>query len=180
MDLSESLLPEREYRVRPGRWGAGQMRTGKPMLNVAYWDMGAGWKFLGEFKRGRRQNLLLECIVALHDRSEAEEIARKKLIGADTITVIELSRADLVALNIKKGDVRLWALQTVFLDASEASFFSPIPVGATYTLIGLLGRGNEIAERGLSQAIQIALAIGGAIQNPLSEFPFLRIVDWKG
>jgi hypothetical protein len=31
----------------------------------------------------------------------------------------------------------------------------------------------------LSQAIQIALAIGGAIENSLSKFPFLRIVDWK-
>jgi hypothetical protein len=69
-------------------------------------DMGAGWKFLGEFKRGRKESLSLECIVALSDRNAAEEIARKKLVGADNITAVELSRAELVALKIKQGDVR--------------------------------------------------------------------------
>jgi hypothetical protein len=69
--------------------------------------MVAGWKFLGEFKRGRRESLSLECIVALRDRNEAEEIARKKLVGADKITAVELSRAQLTALNIIQGDVRL-------------------------------------------------------------------------
>ena len=44
--------------------------------------MVAGWKFLGEFKRGRRKSLSLECIVALRDRNEAERLARKKLVGA--------------------------------------------------------------------------------------------------
>jgi hypothetical protein len=68
--------------------------------------MGAGWKFLGEFKRARRKSLLLECIVALRDRNEAERIARKKLVGADKITAVELSRAELRALNIQQGDVR--------------------------------------------------------------------------
>ena len=70
-------------------------------------DMGAGWKFLGEFKRGRKESLSLECIVALSDRNAAEEIARKKLVGADTILAVELSRAELMALNINEGDVRL-------------------------------------------------------------------------
>ena len=69
--------------------------------------MSAGWKFLGEFKRGRKESLLLECIVALRDRNEAEGIARKKLVGADTITAIELSKTELNALNIMEGDVRL-------------------------------------------------------------------------
>ena len=69
--------------------------------------MVAGWKFLGEFKRGRRKSLSLECIVALRDRNEAEAIARKKLVGADTIIAVELSRAELMALNINEGDVRL-------------------------------------------------------------------------
>jgi hypothetical protein len=69
--------------------------------------MVAGWKFLGEFKRGRRESLSLECIVALRDRNEAEEIARKKLVGADKITAVELSRAQLAVLNIIQGDVRL-------------------------------------------------------------------------
>ena len=69
--------------------------------------MVAGWKFLGEFKRARRKSLSLECIVALRDRNEAEGIARKKLVGADTIIAVELSGAELKALNIKLGDVRL-------------------------------------------------------------------------
>jgi hypothetical protein len=69
--------------------------------------MVAGWKFLGEFKRGRRESLSLECIVALRGRRKAEEIAREKLVGADKITAVELSRAQLAALNIKRGDVRL-------------------------------------------------------------------------
>ena len=69
--------------------------------------MGAGWKFLGEFKRARRKSLSLECIVALSDRNEAERLARKKLVGADKITAVELSQAELRALNINEGDVRL-------------------------------------------------------------------------
>jgi hypothetical protein len=69
--------------------------------------MRAGWKFLGEFKRGRKESLSLECIVALRDRNEAEGIARKKLVGADTITAIELSKAELNTLNVMEGDVRL-------------------------------------------------------------------------
>jgi hypothetical protein len=69
--------------------------------------MGAGWKFVGEFKRGRKASLSLECIVALRDRRAAEGIAREKLVGADTITATELSRAELKALNVMQGDVRL-------------------------------------------------------------------------
>jgi hypothetical protein len=69
--------------------------------------MTAGWKFLGEFKRGRKASLSLECIVALPDRNEAEGIARKKLVGADTITAVELSPAELRALKILQGAVRL-------------------------------------------------------------------------
>jgi hypothetical protein len=98
--------------VDPGR------RTGSPLCCFMLgWKMPwsvshagamvAGWKFLGEFKRGRRESLSLECIVALRDRNEAEEIARKKLVGADKITAVELSRAQLTALNIIQGDVRL-------------------------------------------------------------------------
>jgi hypothetical protein len=66
-----------------------------------------GWKFVGEFKRKRTASLTLECIVAVPNRKEAEEIAIKRLIGADTITATELSRADLRALDINEGDVRL-------------------------------------------------------------------------
>src|SRR5260370_31603652 len=61
-----------------------------------------------ERRRGSgRKHLSLECIVALSDRNAAEEIARKKLVGADTIIAVELSRAELMALNINEGDVRL-------------------------------------------------------------------------
>jgi hypothetical protein len=79
----------------------------KPWSASHICDMVAGWKFLGEFKRGRKESMSLECIVALRDRNHAEEIARKKLAGADMITAVELSRAQLAALNINPGDVRL-------------------------------------------------------------------------
>ena len=68
----------------------------------------AGWKFRGVFNRRRKASLSLECIVALRDRKHAEEAARKKLVGADTITVAqELSTAELAILNISEGEVRL-------------------------------------------------------------------------
>jgi hypothetical protein len=76
------------------------------------YDMKAGWKFVGEFKRGRESSLFLECIVAVRDRKEAEAIAHKKLIGADAITVTELSRAELAALRLKDGCVLLEPHQT--------------------------------------------------------------------
>ena len=61
----------------------------------------AGWKFRGVFRRGRQASLTLECIVALPDCEHAEEVTRKKLVGADTITVVEeLSTAESALLNI--------------------------------------------------------------------------------
>jgi hypothetical protein len=60
--------------------------------------MGNGWKFVGEFKRGRKAGLAIECIVAVPDLEEAKAIASKKLIGADEITAMELSRAEIKAL----------------------------------------------------------------------------------
>jgi hypothetical protein len=100
------------------RFLIGHQRTGAPQrASSGGWKkpwsalhagaMVAGWKFLGEFKRGRRKSLSLECIVALRDRNEAERIARKKLVGADKITAVELSWAELRALNMNEGDVRL-------------------------------------------------------------------------
>ena len=68
----------------------------------------AGWKFRGVFSRGRNASLSLECIVALRDRKHAEQAARKKLVGADTIAVVqELSTAELAILNLSEGEVRL-------------------------------------------------------------------------
>jgi hypothetical protein len=69
--------------------------------------MGAGWKFRGEFRRGRAESVSLECIVALRNRGEAEAIAYKKLVGADEITVTALSQAELEDLKLKDGDVQL-------------------------------------------------------------------------
>jgi hypothetical protein len=82
--------------------------------------MRKGWKFVGKFKRGRKACLAIECIVAVPDPKEAKAIAGKKLIGADeiTATAMELSRAQIKALNLEEGDVRLrpapkrpWGLQ---------------------------------------------------------------------
>jgi hypothetical protein len=69
--------------------------------------MGAGWKFRGEFRRGRAESVSLECIVVLRNRREAEAIAYKKLVGADEITVTALSQAELEDLKLKDGDVQL-------------------------------------------------------------------------
>ena len=66
-----------------------------------------GWKFVGEFKRGRKECLAIECVVAVPDLKEAKAIASKKLVGADEITATELSRAQIKALDLKEGDVRL-------------------------------------------------------------------------
>jgi hypothetical protein len=67
--------------------------------------MGAGWKFRAEFKRGRAVGLSLECIVVQRNRELAEKIAHEKLVGADDITMTELSRAEIEALKLKDGDI---------------------------------------------------------------------------
>src|SRR5258708_36296539 len=77
----------------------------KAMVSVANWRRGRGMEISGRVQAVTQRGLSLECIVALGDRNEAEEIARKKLVGADTITAVELSRAQLAALNIKQGDI---------------------------------------------------------------------------
>jgi hypothetical protein len=69
--------------------------------------MGAGWKFRGEFKRGRAVGVSLECIVVQPNQELAEKIAREKLVGADDITMTELSRAEIEVLKLKDGDVSL-------------------------------------------------------------------------
>jgi hypothetical protein len=69
--------------------------------------MEKGWKFVGKFERGRKECLAIECIVAVPDLKEAKAIASKKLIGADVITATGLSRAQIKALDLKEGDVRL-------------------------------------------------------------------------
>lgn len=70
--------------------------------------MRAGWKFVGEFRQGRKKPLALECIIAIPDREKAQAIATKKLVGADNITAIEISRIELRALKLEDGDIDLF------------------------------------------------------------------------
>jgi hypothetical protein len=86
-------------------WQTSGLENGRVGAHIR--AMGKAWKFVGEFKRGRKACLAIECIVAVPDLEEAKAIASKKLIGADEITAIELSPAQIKALNLKEGDVRL-------------------------------------------------------------------------
>jgi hypothetical protein len=104
--LSAGLTPSGASNIKTSVGLISQLENGQPTAHIC--DVGAaGWKFRGEFRRGRAAAISLECVVALRDRREAETIARKKLVGADTITVTEVSRDELEALNLKIGDVRL-------------------------------------------------------------------------
>ncbi len=60
---------------------------------------------MGEFRRGRKKPMALECIIAIPYPEMAQAIARDKLVGADNITAIEISRIELRALNFRDGDV---------------------------------------------------------------------------
>jgi len=61
----------------------------------------------GRVQAGPQSTLLIECIVAVSDLEQAKAIASKKLVGADQITAKELTGAQMKALNLKDGDVRL-------------------------------------------------------------------------
>jgi hypothetical protein len=67
----------------------------------------AGWKFVAEFRRGRKKPIALECFVAVPDLKQAQIIATQKLVGADEITTEQISSFELRARNIKDGDVLL-------------------------------------------------------------------------
>ena len=69
--------------------------------------MGGGWKFVGEFRRGRKEPLALACIVAISDQGKASAIANDKLVGADEITATRLSPAEIQALKLKEGEFQL-------------------------------------------------------------------------
>lgn len=57
--------------------------------------MTAGWQFIGEVWGGaQKRPIVLECVIPIADRKEAEAIARQRLAGADSITVIELLQRD--------------------------------------------------------------------------------------
>ena len=59
--------------------------------------MTVGWRFVGEVWGLQKRPIVLECVVRVADRREAEAIARRRLAGADSITAIELSQPDKVA-----------------------------------------------------------------------------------
>lgn len=56
--------------------------------------MTIGWRFIGEIWGSHRRPIVLECVIPIPNRKEAEAIARQRLAGADSITAIELSRPD--------------------------------------------------------------------------------------
>jgi hypothetical protein len=63
----------------------------------------AGWKFVAEFRRGRKEPIALECFVAVPDLRQAQIIAAKMLVGADEISAEEISSAELGLRNIRNG-----------------------------------------------------------------------------
>jgi hypothetical protein len=65
----------------------------------------SGWKFVAEFRRGRKNQISLECLIAVPDLDQAQKIAATKLVGADEITAEKISNAELMRLNIKSGDI---------------------------------------------------------------------------
>jgi hypothetical protein len=64
----------------------------------------AGWKFIAEFRRGRKDPLALQYFVAVPDLEQAQIIAATKLVGADEITIEPLSSFELRRLAIKDGE----------------------------------------------------------------------------
>jgi hypothetical protein len=63
-----------------------------------------GWKFVAEFRRGRKEPMVLECFVAVADLKQAQIIAATKLMGADVVTSEEISNGELRLRNIRDGD----------------------------------------------------------------------------
>ncbi len=56
--------------------------------------MTIGWRFIGEIWSAHKRPMVLECVVPIADRKEAEAIARQRLAGADSITAIEMLQPD--------------------------------------------------------------------------------------
>jgi hypothetical protein len=52
--------------------------------------MTIGWRFIGEIWSAHKRSMVLECVIPIADRKEAEAIARQRLAGADSITAIEM------------------------------------------------------------------------------------------
>lgn len=65
----------------------------------------AGWKFIAEFRRGRKEPIALVCFVAVADLEQARAVAARKLVGADEITAAgQISKAELARLYIRDGE----------------------------------------------------------------------------
>ena len=64
----------------------------------------AGWKFIAEFKRGRKSPIALEYFVAIPDLGQPQIVAAAKLVGADEITTEQLSSSELRRRDIKDGE----------------------------------------------------------------------------
>jgi hypothetical protein len=64
----------------------------------------AGWKFVAEFKRGRKEPIAIECFVAVEDLKRAQIVASNKLVGADEVRAEEISSAELRLRNVRDGD----------------------------------------------------------------------------
>lgn len=62
----------------------------------------SGWKFIAEFRRGRKEPIALECFVSIPDLEQAQKIA--KLVGADAIKAEQISKAELVHRDVKNGE----------------------------------------------------------------------------
>ena len=56
--------------------------------------MTIGWRFIGEVWGVHKRPIVLECVIPIPDRKEAEAVAKKRLAGADSITAIELFRGE--------------------------------------------------------------------------------------
>lgn len=56
--------------------------------------MTIGWRFIGEVWGAHKRPIVLECVVPIANRKEAEAVAKQRLAGADSITAIELSQVE--------------------------------------------------------------------------------------
>lgn len=81
----------------PARLASGRLLVHIPNM--------PGWKFIAEFRRGRKNPVALECFVVAPDFEQAQKIAATKLVGADTITAEPIPDAELARLDINKGEV---------------------------------------------------------------------------
>jgi hypothetical protein len=56
--------------------------------------MTVGWRFIGEVWGVHKRPIVLECVIPIPDRKEAEAVAKQRLAGADQITAIELFQGE--------------------------------------------------------------------------------------